>query len=1196
MRRLRGAGVLLSVLLVVLLPGVAESAGTISGTVTQLGGSPIAGALVTVAATDQPPVTTTTTAGGTFAVNVGGSGPYSLSVLATGFAGYSVRGLQPGPLSDPIQLAASTFTPLPVYGGDTFTMGADATSGIFYTAMNLAPELYRTLDHGGTWQPVTMRYEDADTGLPRGPGVDPLTVSSVSGELATRGQGGGAVTSFSTDYGLTWRTVGGESVSPAPVTNFLYWGHASPTAADNVLMAAIRAADGTWTLLRANMSLPEPVFVKEPGDPFGQGSVIAAADSATGSFVGRVSATGELSFARLTPPGNPLVWATENLGFPLPTPPGVLHLGGATEAAAPPDGALVVGGSGPSPVMQMLTKNAGAASFAGGSFSSQTPVPAGCQSLGGEFSSPKGSVAPTSTGIVGFGNVGICWVKKNDTALTSFASCCAPGTGEVAYDSSWGAGNLVILRAGGNGPVKSARLDPNGVPNFPQGTASGGTGDGSGGLSIAGMVSLGVFDIAYGPAGGQDLAVAARVGAVTLARKNGGPFTEVVNRGWSSTAAQWWQGASGEWLAFSGFGHGGGKGMTAALGWNGGALGMPNVNGSRCADLGAPGVDCTLTSFQAVPGTDTVFIGLGKAFDQVFNDNRLVRARLVNGNPPSLTDVFPFDSIPGTLRHPQAMAYCPQSSSAPQLRDVLFVATGEFGGNVGEANTFGSLLRISGATTAQPTATVVSSIPQEAAHTYLLDVRASCSATAEHPQGIVYAGGNPGFFKSTDGGVSFARITVPGPGGTPLGNHTPAIGLNPVDGKDVTVTGGPYGTLLNSKDAGLTWTLLNDPATERPVEVHDIEVLPGGELIRAQAADIRETAVLGTGSGALRADVSVSGGIFGVSGPGFRGALSTQISDLATDGEPAVAAAHATGQPFAVFRRPNGLAYASTAADSWSVPLPVRGTSSGDTTPAITRDSLGRLHVAFSRTRRPAPGIYSMTRGRTGVWSVPRRVSTGAGDRLPAIVASGRNAVDVAFLRTRGSRGVYHVSLRRGRWGAARKVRGTRVADASQAHGGPSLATRSGRLHLVFARARGKAGIYYTLRRGTRWSALKRLTRRRDAQPSLVITAAGVKHVAFRRQEGRRRGLFALRGARRWSLTRIPRTIRADTEPALASIGGNVILAFARPTGARPGVYFSERISGAWSSPTRGSAGAKDRKPSVGSHRGGRLTIVFERG
>lgn len=1189
MRRLRGAGVLLSVLLVVLLPGVAQSAGTISGKVTRLSnGSPIAGAVVTVAAPDQRPLTTTTAANGRFSFDVGGSGPYSVGVQATGFASQSRGGVQPGPTVD-LAMATSTFTPLPVYGGDTFTMGADTESGIFYTAMNLAPELYRTLDYGGTWQPVTMRYEDVDTGLDRGPGVDPLTVSSVSGELATRSQGG-AVTSFSTDYGLTWRTVGGESL--AQLTNFLYWGHATRTAADNVLMAAKRATDGTWTLWRANMSLPAPVFVKEPGDPFGQGSVIAAADSAAGSFVGRVSASGELSFARLTATGPLAFGSAEATG--LPTPPGVLHLGGATEAAAPPDGALVVGGSGASPVMQMLTKNAGAASFAGGSFSGPTPVPAECQSLGSVFSSPKGSVAPTSTGTVGLGSAGQCWVKKNGTALTSYTRCCGFGYGEVAYDSTWGAGNLVILEAGGTGPVKSARLDADGVPDFPQGMASGGTDPGSGGLSVAGMVSLRVFDIAYGPAGGQDLAVAARVGAVTLARKNGGPFTEVVNRGWSSTAAQWWQGAGGEWLAFSGLGNGGVKGITAALSWNGGTVGSPNVTGSRCADLGA-GINCSLTSLQAVPGTDTVFIGLGTPFDTVFNDNRLVRARLVNGNPPSLTDVFPFDSIPGTLRHPQAMAYCPQSSSAPPLRDVLFVATGEFGGNVGEANTFGSLLRISGATTAQPTATVVSSIPQEAAHTYLLDVRASCSATAEHPQGIVYAGGNSGFFKSTDGGVSFARITVPGPGGTPLGNDTPAIGLNPVDGKDVTVTGGPYGTLLNSKDAGLTWTLLNDPATERPVEVHDIEVLPGGELIKAQAADVRETAVLGTGSGALRADVSVSGGIFGVSGPGLRGALSAQITDLAGDGEPAVAAA-ATGQQSAVFRRPNGLAYASTAADSWSVPMPIRGTRSGDAAPAITRDSLGRLHVAFSRARRPAPGIYSMIRATNGVWSTPRRVSTGAGDRLPAIAATGRNAIDVSFLRTRGSRGVYHVSLRRGRWGAARKVRGTRAADASPALGGPSLAARSGRLHLAFARARGKAGIYYAVRGGTRWSALKRLTRRRDTQPSLVITAAGVKHLAFKRQEGRRRGLFALRGARRWSLARIPRTIRADMEPAVASIGGNVILAWARPTGARPGVYYSERISGAWSSPTRGSANAKDRKPSVGSHRGGRLTIVFERG
>jgi Carboxypeptidase regulatory-like domain len=81
MRRFHCIGVLL-LLVVASLPGVAYSAGTISGQVRTLAApqSPIAGAVVTVAAPDQPPTTVTTGSNGRFSIGVGGNGPYSLDV------------------------------------------------------------------------------------------------------------------------------------------------------------------------------------------------------------------------------------------------------------------------------------------------------------------------------------------------------------------------------------------------------------------------------------------------------------------------------------------------------------------------------------------------------------------------------------------------------------------------------------------------------------------------------------------------------------------------------------------------------------------------------------------------------------------------------------------------------------------------------------------------------------------------------------------------------------------------------------------------------------------------------------------------------------------------------------------------------------------------------------------------------------
>jgi len=1190
MRRLRRAAVFLTALVVVSIPGIAYSAGKITGTVTRLSnGSPIKGAVVTLAAPDQRPLVATTAANGKFSIDAGGSGPYSVSVQASGYAGQSIAAVQPGtPL--PVALDSATYTPLPVYAGSTMTTAADATSGVFYAVMNQAPEVYRTLDHGGTWQPVPMRYEDPDTGLNRGPGaLDVMAASAVSGEIAVTS--GGRV-HFSTDYGLTWRMVSGELPgSQATKFRFLFWGHASATA-PNVLVVAQSEADGTWSTWRADMSAAEPALAKEAADPFGAGSVIAGAHSADGSFLGRVTAAGELSFARLAS-GQIAFGPTEAAS--LPTPPQVLRLGGVKEGSAPPDGALVVGGSGPPFSAQLLTKSAGSTSFAGGSFSAPTPVPTACRFREGLFDASTGSVAPATTGDAGLGSVGQCWVKKSGVgALTVHETCCEAR--DISYDANWGASNHALLRAGSSGPVKAARLDGNGVPDFTPGTASAGTDPASGGLSVQGIVSPVVDDTGYGPAGAQQLGIAINGGQLTIASRDGGQsFTPIVNRGWGATAVQWWQGASGPWLVFgNGQGAFGGNLLSAVLNWDGvSSLGMPNVQGSRQQDLGGtPSTGYGIQSLQAIPGTDTILIGLGMGFDPVVDSgNHLYRARIVPGSPPSLADVVSLDPAPGgtTLYLPKALAYCPSSSGDTRMQDVLFVATGDSGGLVAQADTKGSLLRITSVTGASPAVSEIASIPHGTQQTQLTDVRADCA------QGVVYTGGQTNgsaLYKSTDAGLTFAPITLTGPGGTNLAAVGPitAIGLNPGDPNDVKVAAGLGGMITHSTDGGATWTILNDPAVHRPAPVNDIEFAPGGGGLAATSSGL---ALLGTGAGAFRANLSGTSGVIGVT-PSARGTgqARQQITLLASDSHPAAVVAP-SGVSTAVFRRSNGLYHASTSPRAgWSLPMLIPKTAGG-AFPAAALDSAGGLHVAYAQ-RQAAPGIYVVSTSGKGIWSAPRRISKSARDTLPAIAVAGRSSVHVVFLRARGSMGVYHVSNTGGRWRAARKLRGTGVADAKSALGGPSLTARSGQLHLAFARAGRAPGIVYMRARGSRWSAPMRLTKARDSQPSIAISTLGARHIVFRR-----RGLFALRGTMRWSLARIPGTVRADTEPSLSASGAGFTLGFARPRGGAPGIYIGRTaaIGGGWPArPRRSSSSPKDRNPSLRGDRFGRETVVFERG
>ncbi len=1195
--------------------GVAHAQGTVSGTVTRLAdGSPVQGAAVTLAGSGQSPITEQTGAGGSFSFNAAGGGPYSVGVSAAGFKSQALAGVAAGDVGS-IALVPATYIPLALYAGSAAAVVADARSGIFYALMQGAPEVYRTVDYGGSWRPVTMGYDDPANGLLSSVVNSAIASSGTSGEVAIADgfncgtpAGQRLPVSVSTEYGVSWRTVSGASlVSQCPTRRLeLFWGHALAGAPD-VLMLAEQSAGGSWDVWRANMSAASPVFVKEPSDPFGQGSQIAVADTGTGSVIGRVSAAGGLSFAPLTASG-PIAFGPDQVTG-LPAPPALLRLGGAKEGSAPPDGALVVGGSTGDQSAVMLTKAAGAASFDDTSLSGTVVLPnSGSNAClnPNPYAPVTGSVAPTSTGGSGAGNAGGCWFEKSGNTLT--VSPPVVFGGDMAYDAGYGqAGNLVSIDGNGLGPVKWAKLDSHGVPvtePLQSKVATSGTGPDSGGLAITGITSPLIRHVAYGPAGAAEIAVVTDNGPVG-SRDGGQTFTKIAPwEGHVTHTVQWWQGASGEWIAF-GYGGDSSNMLGAVLNWGGSPIAHgPNVAGSSYTDLGAlpqdlvpPAAAGAVTALLAVPGTDTVFIGV-----QFPSGSHLYRARLTPTDPPALTNLTKLDPSPSvaTLYPPSAIAYCPVSSGFAAMRDVLFVGTGPGDGLAG------SLLRITGAKGPSPSVALVGSVPHDAQNTDVHDVRADCSSGAVY---LADTGQNQTpLFKSVDGGLTFTNLTIAGPDGTPITGFTgiSAIGLNPANASDVTVAVGDQGALYHSADGGTTWTLVRDPTVDRPAFVSDIEFAPGSSSPIIPAADARvasadpKFALVATSSGLFDGDLSATSGLMAVCGrSGGNPGAAVRITTLASDSHPSVVAG--SGGRLAVFQRSNGLYLTGASSASWSIPIAIPGTRTGDSLPSLGLDQAGGLDLAFRRSAGRAPGIY-FTRATHGVWSAPRRLSTGAGDTLPTIAVTGRGTpqIQIAFLRTRGSkRGVYYVSSARGRWSRAARVRGSTAADANPALGAPALATHSNTLELAFSRSGRGAGIYLTTMSKSKWTSPKRLTSASgDSQPSLAIDTRGTVHIVFRRTSGRgTHGLVELKSGKKWSLRHIPGTTSTDQQASLSLNGSTLLLAFAQPSGKTAGVYYDQSARpGRWlTKPRRWSNSAKDRNPSLRSNSRGQITIVFAR-
>ncbi len=826
----------LALALLLAAPATVHADGAVNGIVSasEPAGTALPGAFVALTGPNGQ-YAATTDATGAFTLADVATGDYTLVAQASGHAvGQSNVTVAASDVTQDLALTPSgaVFDALGVYGGQIASLVADGQSGVFYASTSVIPQVFRTVDFGGTWSPVTMAVDDATNGLVGTNVGGGLTTSGFPGEVAVEVSG---TVYFSTDFGATWR---GVTNPPGPGTGggpgtLLLWGHAGTT---NVLL---KVSNGTT--VRADMSVASPAFAAQtPSYTASPDDRVTVANGTDGAYVAVVSAAGALTVFDLAenPPATPI---TTHAG--LPAPPTFVRFGGAQAAGVPPDALFVYANTGGTAVM--ATKSGGT-SFT--SVSASSTVPGGC----GQGPGSVGAITPQSTGANGNATLSQCFVTKSGTGTLTFATINGinNNTG-LAFDAGYDrATNFVVLSGDGNrGIVKSAQ-ESGGLPSFPSGaTASAGSGALTGGIAVNGFTVPVVKDTSYGPAGASQLAtvLSGSGGGLSVASEDGGAtFTTVVAKG--GNAVDWWQGSADSWLVF---GHGGAGDLLSAVGgWSASAppLPGPNVTGTGAATLGAGGMpeQWSITAIRGVAGDDVVFVGGGANIDQNGDAGAVYRATLAGSGAAVTASGGTVVSGALVSRAVRALAHC---ASIGTDTDVLFVATAD--------NATGSIVRIVGATGGSPTETEVLTGVR------VNDVRAHCAS------GTVYAGtgsnmGGPsgGLQASTDGGLTFATVPLTAPG-IPPNLNVQVVAVDPSDAAHVLIAGNSEGFILESTDGGTTWTVANSPTAPGGRNflsegVGDLELPPVTSAL-GRAADTASTLV-GTGGGLFAARFGGTGG------------------------------------------------------------------------------------------------------------------------------------------------------------------------------------------------------------------------------------------------------------------------------------------------------------------------------------------------
>lgn len=1125
--------VTVAVLSVVLVTGgalLAAPAGaadvSVTGTVNNAATSAvISGAFVAIRETGGSSVVTATRSApdGSYAISLA-EGSYTVSAQAPGYAvsTTSLTVVTGMPAADLTLTASGTkFRDFPVFGGQVGGLVAGGP-GEFYLSTSVIPQVFRTIDYGGTWSPVTVGYDDATNGLTKTMNLfrgSHLLASGSPGEVAVLlGVGGTWRVFTSVDYGVGWSAVGG-GISGGPDVGGglrLGWGHAGATSVILVATAFTDPALGATNYV-VDMNAATPTLTAmttpyaEPDDAF------AVANGSTAPYVAVARQTsGDLDVIPLTATTSPGAAASALAAFR--TSPSQVVFGGASTGTSP-SMIAVVSSAANSPT-RVAVKGAAVAAFAAVDASASTDAntagPGGrqCVQPGGPTSGA--SVRPgAASGASIMALLSKCLVTFDGTAGGALTFSTVNGSnGQMVFDSGFdGSGDKVVLATdGARGVIKASTFDATGPVFNTAVDASAGTASGSAGIAVDGLTVPVVKGVALGPdATGAKVAtiVSPSGGGLSIASTNSGStFTTVVKKG--GYASAWWQGTSSHWLLF---GHSGaGNLLTAREGWTAAAAPLlgPNVNLTDASIAGG-----NVYTLLGMAGSDDFFLG-GEAGGQ----GTVGRWSLSGSGDvvSAATAATPASRAQAVL----SLAYCP-AGSATSVADTLFVGTGSPQGGAS-----GGLSAVASASTATDYTGTATGLPTTAPVNAL---------AVDCTNGVVWAGTGSsnvgGLYKSSNGGTTFSSVPV---FGGPSANVT-ALAINTADPNEVVVAANAEGMIARTLDAGASWTLVNDPGTTgrsfMSEGVRALSLPPAAGISTSGGLSPEPVSLAATAGSPISAMAAAKAAVVGTGG----GLLAGSLRAASTRG---------------IFgsRR--------TGTTAWPAVAKVTPSTSLSATPVVAVGSDNRAHLAFKGT----DGIYYSSRTSTAsAWSTAVRITgTSAADSQPAIATRG-SAVYVAYRRGSGSVGIYVSMKATTTWSSL--GRATSVTSAA----GPTLGVDGvGTVHLAWTVS---TGIGYRPRTPSAWGTSVRLpgSAAGSTSPSLVVNPSGTPTVRVAFKPASAPVVLATRAPTTglWSTAAVAGSVAVDVSPSLARDSlGKLYVAVRRPSGTTPGIILLTNATGTW--------------------------------
>ena len=881
-------------------------AGTVTITVSA-SSTPVAGAFVAITGSAGQ-YSAISDASGIAVIDAVADGTYALAASATNFAvstgSVTVAGAA---VSQGLTLTASAspFTSLNAFGSQTGTIVADGKTGVFYLNTTTIPSLFRTADYGGNWVPVPTTSDDPLKGIDGTATVGGPTTSGFPGEIAA--SVGGKVW-YSRDFGVTWNSF---STSPAFGQTKLHWSHVNNTS---MLFAVDDMSASMWYTNMPTFAAPtvSPAFAAVTNSYkataadrvwFANGGltpmIAVAAGAGTSVKVYAVSAT---------PNATSDPSSTIATGAPAATPT-FIRIGGPVTGPT-----LSAGNLSPNTVLVYSASGAGSgvlSTYSSGAWVSTTTTEfraqasdavdgtAGYSSGGTSCGATAGAIGSVSP-LGGAGSISQCWVTQMSGAtpttglVVRFVRNINNNTG-MAFDAGYdGSANQVLLSGdGGYGLVKSSKqgtgLNRPDFPGWPV-LASAGPASTSGGIALNGVNAGVVRDVTFGNLPNQM--------AIIFSSTGGNRVLGSIDRGviWSTllpkggSALDWWRGSTvgKHWIMSSANGAGNLISVTelTALGISSSST-LTTIAGTSSTSLGLTGTpeNTVIPAVIGMPGTDAAWVAATDGTTSTLRKVTMTSATTVTISS-MLTGNFEAQALSNLSKRVSSLAYCPTAGSATVVADVLF---GSLQASTA-MGTDGGLVKVTGASTASPTQTVLTTVTGD-----FRDVRVQCT------QGIIWAvkyanpqsGPSTGVIslvKSTDGGTTFTSATAPASGSLSSNlqakfNNIETFTINQDDANEVIIVSGS-GDMISTADGGTTWTARNDSTSSTGKAFGNEK--PGDIALPPATATTTSSSSSLSASGSERSAQATTpvpalfgsgGGLFSAS---VRGSSSTETTPIAT--------------------------------------------------------------------------------------------------------------------------------------------------------------------------------------------------------------------------------------------------------------------------------------------------------------------------